>query len=204
MLPEIRIKNARLLRSAASEPMNQLFGDGTPLASHEEYQEVVLRYRRAWQPYEEKILRGMCELLGLEFHQNTIDVYAAPWFRAFSDPMVVGVKFSDSEFVSALIHELLHRLLTDNTSARNDGPGLLHDWAKMFGEGHDIKTLVHIPVHASLKAIYLDVLGEPERLEADIAMCQKNPPYKEAWVYVQAGDYKEIIRQLRQYYTAGA
>lgn len=126
----------------------------------------------------------MCELLGLEFHQNTIDVYAAPWFRAFSDPMVVGVKFSDSEFVSALTHELLHRLLTDNTSARNDGPGLLHDWAKMFGEGHDIKTLVHIPVHASLEAIYLDVLGEPERLEADIAMCQKNPPYKQAWAYL--------------------
>lgn len=201
MLPEIRIKNARLLRRAASEPLNQLYGDGTPLLSHEEYQTTVVRYREAWRPYEEKVLRGMSELFGLEFRQNTIDVYIAPWFRAFSDPLVMGVKFSDSDFVSALTHELLHRLLTDNTSARSDGPELIHDWTKILGEGYDVKTLVHIPVHAALKAIYFDVLGEPERLEADITKCQKNPPYAEAWTYVEAGDYRDIVRKLRNYYA---
>jgi len=204
VLPKIRIKNARLLRHAASEPMNQVYGDGTPLLSHEEYQAIVARYQAAWEPYEEKILRGMEELLGLEFYQNTIDVYIAPWFRAFSDPLVMGVKFSDSDFVSTLAHELLHRLLTDNTSTRRDDPELIADWEKMIGEGCGAKTLVHIPVHAMLKALYLDILNEPERLQDDIAKCQKNLPYKEAWEYVEAGDYRDIIRHLRSYYASEA
>ena len=33
----------------------------------------------------------MCGLLDLEFRQNIIDVNIAPWFYAFSDPMVIGV-----------------------------------------------------------------------------------------------------------------
>jgi hypothetical protein len=199
--PEIRIKNAWLLRNAASVPLNELWGDGTPLRSHDEYQAIVEAYITAWQPYEQKILTGMRELFGLEFHQNVIDVYIAPWFYAFSDPMVLGVKFSDSEFIETLTHELLHRLLTDNTSVRKDDLSLLDGWKAIVGDNHAKNTMIHIPVHAGLKAMYLDVLREPAHLASDIARCEKNEPYKKAWEYVEANDYIDIVRRLHEYYN---
>lgn len=115
-LPEIRIKDGWPLRDNASRHLNEFWGEGAPLRSDTEYMEIVTRYQNAWSPYENKILTFMCEQLGLEFKQDIIDVYIAPWFFAFSDPMVLGVMFTDDEFVDNLSHELLHRLLTDNTS----------------------------------------------------------------------------------------
>ena len=55
-------------------------------------------------------------------------------------------------------------------------------------------TLVHIPVHAILKEIYIDVFNEPKRLKRDIDSSNKNSvkDYIKAWDYVEAENYKEI------------
>lgn len=90
-LPIIRIKDAWLLREAASVPLNELWGNGEPLRSDEEYVAITESYRSAWEPFEQKILTSMTELLGLSFSQNIIDVHIAPWFNGISDPMVIGV-----------------------------------------------------------------------------------------------------------------
>ena len=200
-LPLIRIKNAQLLYENASKHLHELWGKNETLADNDWIEGKVGEYNKAWQPYEQKILVGMTETLGLSFRQNIIDVYIAPWFRAFSDPLVIGVTKEPDIFVDILTHELLHRLLTDNTAIRYE-TDLLTEWRKLFGKNHNFKTLVHIPVHAVHKAIYLDILKEPKRLERDIANNKKHgaKAYVAAWEYVEECGYESIVKQLRQSY----
>lgn len=202
-LPEIRIKNAWLLRDNASVHLNELWGNGEALRSDEEYAEIVDKYRTAWKPVETQILTYVCEQLGLEFRQNIIDVYIAPWFYAFSDPVVLGVIFTPEEFVDNLTHELIHRLLTDNTSIPHDYL-IADDWKKLVGKDHSFDTLVHIPVHAVHKSVYLDLFKSEKRYQHDKATVAENKAadYVESWKYVDSHDYKKLVSLLREQYTA--
>lgn len=197
--PEVRIEYAWLLGDNVSQYLNQLWGDGTPLRSYEEYQEVAENYTKAWQPYEKKILRGMCNTLGLSFHQNTIDVHIAPWMHAFSSPMVIGVNYKPDRFIEILTHEMIHRLLTDNNESAYDMDHV-KEWQELFGKEPSKNTLVHIPVHAVMRAVFDDVLQEPERTKHDKKLCEQWPDYDAAWKYVDQVGYKKIIEQLRESY----
>jgi hypothetical protein len=202
-LPEIRIKDAWLLRENASKHLHELWGKDSKLADDKWMEKRVAEYHKAWQPFEQKILTGMTETLGLSFRQNIIDVNIAPWFNAFSDPMVIGVMQEPDVFIDTLTHELLHRLLTDNTAIPHETL-LLGEWQNLFGKNHSFSTTVHIPVHAVHKAIYLDFLNAPERLKRDIANNKKYDAadYVAAWNYVEKHDYKEIIKQLQKSYES--
>jgi hypothetical protein len=200
-LPVIRIKDAWLLRQNASKHLHELWGKDKVLADDEWMEKRVKEYQDAWKPLEQKILTAMTDILGLSFRQNIIDVNIAPWFGAFSDPMVIGVMREPDVFVDTLTHELLHRLLTDNTSVSYETM-LRDEWQKLFGKNHTFGTVVHIPVHAVHKAIYLDVLKDPKRLERDVAENNKYnaADYVNAWEYVNTHGYKEIIKKLRKSY----
>lgn len=202
-IPEIRIKDAWLLRENVSQHLHQLWAqEGEQLAGDAWMRKRVAAYSRAWQPYKAKVLAGMCQVLNLSFRQNIIDVYIAPWFKAFSDPLVIGVIQPPDEFIDTMTHELLHRLLTDNTAVPADTQ-LLAEWQKLFGKQHSFDTLIHIPVHAAHKAVYLDVLDEPKRLERDIERSQKYKAadYVKAWEYVEQNGYQEIIEKLKNSYA---
>lgn len=200
-LPVIRIKDAWLFRENISLPLNELWGNGEPLRTDDEYAAITKAYQDAWQPYELKVLTGMTETLGLSFRQEIIDVYIAPWINAFSDPLVIGVTQEPDVFIDILTHELLHRLLTDNTTIPHETQ-LLEEWQKLFGKNHTLGSVIHIPVHAVHKAIYLDVLKQPKRLERDIADSKQYEvtDYLSAWDYVEKHDYKEIIEKLKKSY----
>lgn len=198
--PEVRIKDAWLLRQQASVHLHELWAkEGDRLADDQEMEQIVAQYITAWHPYEQQVIHGMCELLGLEFRQNIIDVNIAPWFYAFSDPMVIGVTYSPDRFVEVLTHEILHRLLTDNvqTAYTTNYRG---EWIKLFGKGHTFGALVHIPVHATMQALFDDVLQEPQRTKHDRELCKKWPDYAWAWQYVEKHGYDNIIEQLKQNY----
>lgn len=201
--PEIVIKDAWLLRENASQHLHELWAKpGDKLADDQDMQRIVTSYKDAWKPLEKKILTGMCETFDLEFRHNIIDVYIAPWFFGFSDPLVIGVVHEPDLFIDILTHELFHRLFTANTNYDIDKSKRRLKWQELFGSEHDFKTLVHIPVHAGLKAIYLDVLHEPKRLKRDIDRSQKHQGYKEAWDYVEKHDYKKIIKRLKESYES--
>jgi len=201
ILPEIRIKDAWLLRQNASFYLNELWGDGEPLYDDDYYEKIAKAYSDAWKPYETKILEGLTSVLGLTFRQNIIDVYIAPWFAAFSDPLVIGVVSEPDLFIDLLTHELIHKLLTDNTLLEPES-NLVSVWEKLYGKNHTFNTLLHVPVHAVHKAIYLDVLKAPERLKRDLQISQENEPndYLKAWEYVDKIGYKNIINQLKKSY----
>lgn len=199
-LPEVRIKDAWLLRDNASKHLHELWSkEGAVLADDDKMYEIVDTYKKAWQPYERKILLGMCDLLELKFYQNTIDVYIAPWFQAFSDPMVIGVTYKPDRFVEVLTHELCHRLLTDN-QYNTEYPILSNEWTRLFGEDMSFGMRIHIPVHAMLQAIFDDTLHEPARTKNDKKLCQPWPDYKAAWDYVDEHGYKTIITKLKKSY----
>mgnify|MGYP001206377862 CR=1 FL=1 len=203
-LPTIRIKDAWLLRENASQHLHELWAnEGDVLADDDWMEKRVKEYREAWSPIEKSVLNGMVDSLELSFRQNVIDVYIAPWFRAFSDPMVIGVMQEPDVFVDTLTHELIHRLLTDNTAIPHETM-LLEEWQKLFGKEHTFGTTVHIPVHAVHKAIYLDILKESKRLKRDITNNKKYKAtdYIAAWDYVEKHGYKEIIAKLKVSYKA--
>jgi len=195
-IPEIRIKYAWLLAGEASVVMNEKYGDGTPLAGFEVYEQIVIKYNAWWSPHSTKILNGLCGILGLEFRQNIIDINVAPWFNPISDPMVIGPAFrSEDALVNTIAHELIHRLITDNTVVDYDHD-FLADWSQLFGNNHDWNTLVHIPVHAVMKRLYLDVIDRPDLLAFDVEDTKNNIPYANAWNYVNSNDYLKIIDSL--------
>lgn len=198
--PEVRIKDAWLLRQAASAPLHELWAkEGDFLASDEEMTEIIAGYQKAWQPYEKKIMTGLCELTGLEFRQNIIDVNIAPWFRAFSDPMVIGVTYKPDRFLEILAHEMIHRLLTDNLQTSYD-TDYVDEWKKIFGNEHEDNVLIHIPVHAILQALFDDVLHEPTRTKNDRKLCKQWRAYDDAWIYVAEHGYKQVIERLKESY----
>lgn len=203
-LPKIRIKDAWLLRMNASAHIHKLYAKkDEPLADDEWMARKVKSYQKAWKPFEEKILTSICDVLDLRFNQNIINVYIAPWFFAFSEPLVIGVTRGSDEFIDTLTHELIHRLLTDSNKTPEDLTRISDEWKNLFGKNHSFNTLVHIPVHAVHKYIYLDVLKDPSRLKRDYEKDRNGPDdYIKSWDYVNRIGYRKIIKQLRENYDS--
>jgi hypothetical protein len=152
------------------------------------------------------VLRAITELYGVEFKKPIIDVYISPWNKSISNPVIINPSRPAEIQIETLIHELLHGLFTDNSSFsmhdEDQSIKLIDKWRELFGSNLEWKTIVHIPVHAGLKAVFVDVLNEPERLERDIERHQKNPAYKAAWDYVEGHDYKVINNDLKDLYVS--
>lgn len=194
-LPEVRFKYGWLIADAASVTLNEKWGDGTPLKSVEEYEAIARQYQDWWLTVGNTILRAMTDTLQLEFRQNTLDVYVVPWFYAISDPLIVGPTFkSQDEIVNLLTHELVHRLVTDNTKAEY-GENMIEDWRTLFGN-LGFNTLTHVPVYAVIKKIYLEVLERPDLLQKEAQSIGEDQEYAEAWAYVEQQGYQTIIDKL--------
>lgn len=204
-LPEIRITFSRLLYHGECHRLDLLINDGESRIAHpQQYEEKAERYREAWKRYEKNILEGMEGALGVSFYRSVIDVTLAPYFGSKSVPLIINFRTDPDAFVDVLTHELLHVLQNDNnklqTLGRNAHGGLTEEWRSLFGD-HERKTLVHIPVHALHKYIYLDILNAPKRLARDIETTKSNIPYAEAWQYVNDHDYRQIVDELRAMYS---
>jgi hypothetical protein len=202
--PEVRIYFADLLYYGESR---RLAGE-RELESYDYYQQRTAAYRQAWQRHEQAILPALQKALGVRFYRSVIDVACAPFFVPKSEPLIMSFHEEPDEFVDSLTHELCHVLLTDNDKVRvhDEQPSLdlIAVWLSLFGKHHDFNALVHIPVHAMSKYIYLDVLKEPSRLERDISAVKNNVnagAYVAAWDYVNEHDYTTIIRELKRAYA---
>lgn len=204
--PEIRINFSELLYGFASGDFAKSMGESLP--SYEDCYEWTDEYRQEWAKHEKKILIGLMDALGVEFYKPVIDVSVAPFFIPQSDPVIMNFLNKPDQFVDVLAHELAHVLLTDNTKLqlRSAKPSLdlVETWEKLFGKGHDFNALVHIPVHALSKYLYLDILCADHRLQRDIEHAKTlrgAPAYVQSWEYVNTHDYREIIAKLKASYA---
>ena len=206
-LPEIRIYFSTLLYDGECRHLDHALNpDASRLARPQLYEVRTREYRKAWAAYETTILRGMTEALDLSFYRPVIDVTLAPCFRNISTPLILNFAADPDRFVDVLTHELLHILQTDNDKYQALGPhntiDLLSAWRRLFGN-HERVTLVHIPLHALHKYLYLDVLKAPERLERELNVLrniQAAGAYLQAWNYVNEHDYREMIDEIRNLY----
>lgn len=202
--PEIRISYSWLLAQGPSEVLAKEYNADRDYTD-EDYRKWSDDYRNEWTKHERQILTAMQEVFGLEFYSGVIDVSLAPWFVPQSDPMIINLQYEPDQFVDVLTHELLHVLLTDNrTYSMKSSPrelNLAERWEKLFG-AREFNELVHIPVHAASKYIYLDVLGQQDRLHRDIEDVRHLPAYKAAWEYVESHDYKQIIQLISEDFAA--
>jgi hypothetical protein len=196
MNPYIRIKNGWLLQGMITEFLSQIPNHTYGAALDPAAFKALVEDRQAlWKDEADLILAGMRSITGLEFRSLLVDVYIVQQTnRAFSDPLVIDARYSGSSFIDTLTHEILHRLLTDNTAKIDTSA-----WVKAyFPEIRDAKTINHIMVHAVHEAIYKDILWDPVRLDADIAMCKNSPGYKESWKLVQHRGYRTIIQEFKK------
>lgn len=205
-MTEIRIKDGWLLREKASQHLHELWGGNSTLANDEEMADIVAAYKKEWAKHEKKVLGTLESQLGVTFRKNIIDVYIAPWFYAFSDPLVMGITFSPEEFVDQLTHELIHILLTDNTKKSIDSLNTQvgDEWSKVFGKNHSFTTLIHIPVHALhrevYKALYKDE-AEARELSERRKLSENNASdYLKAWQYVDEHTEDVIIDMVKRTY----
>jgi hypothetical protein len=203
-LPEIRIKSSFLLNDKVIPLLlPELKESGRESESSDEYiANKVSQYNEAWNEHSEAILKAMCEILDVKFNQNIIDAYVVPFNNSFSDPMIISTKYSSQRFVYVFTHELAHRLLTDNNklTGKRDRK-LSFYWKDLFGDEHSFKTLVHIPVHAMLEHIFLDILHDPNKLQKDKEFCKCFSDYDLAWNYVEKHGYVHILTQLKEQYA---
>jgi len=206
MIPEIRIQSSMLLFNSISENEKKAWTSdiSQEVITFPEIEAYTIELQEAWEKHGREILEAMVNLYGVEFRKNIIDVYVAPWNKSISNPLILNPSRLPEIHIETVIHELLHVLFTDNTSFsmhdKNQETKLIDEWRSMFGSDLEWKTLVHIPVHGGLKAIFLDTLNAPERLERDILRHQNNPDYKKAWEYVEENDYNVINKQLKDLY----
>jgi hypothetical protein len=202
--PEIRFRDSFLLINTIYNDIEASYmppitdTDERNKLSRETINKKLEEYEKAWQPYESKIVEGMCKVIGAEFKQNVIDIYAAPFYSSFSFPMIIATKYEPDRAIEVIAHELIHVLLYDNTSSDLDLDKKEDEWRELFTEITDGVALIHIPVHAVLQAVFDDVLKEPSRTKRDKEMCSNYLPYKAAWDYVENVGYKEIINRIRQ------
>jgi hypothetical protein len=199
--PEVRIQPGRLLYRAISKRLYPTSFDkkkGIPFMSPEDLQKRTKEYIQAWEPKSRKILNGIRKSYGLNFEHNIIDVHIVPHFNpSMSHPLIIGTYEDPDEFVDSLAHELFHVLLSGNKENIN----LLQPTMDWFPEEGRM-CQVHIPLHAGLQYLYLDVMKEPRRLKRNIKRHKQYvPAYGRAWEIVEQEGYKELISRFKSLYN---
>jgi hypothetical protein len=194
--PKIRIQRGWLLEETALMVSKQIefLKEHQKNFSAERMKKIIQEYRTEWAEYENKILPGICGILNLEFLHNIIDVHIVScWTSAMSSPLIIPSYCPVEQFPHTLTHELLHRLLSDNT--QNVDTYQIRD--KMFPSDLTSRTRNHIIVHAVHKEIFLEILNRPDFLSREIERCQKASDYKASWDYVEKNGHLKIINQFK-------
>lgn len=151
-------------------------------------------YNKLWAIHGHKILRGIVRATGLSFKRNWIDVHVVSLHsRPFSSPIVIKSRYSDTDFINVLTHELIHCLFSDNKGLINS----IIPWVPLdkCDTCND-----HVFLHAILEYIYVDVLKSPAHLKRNIQVSSTpgNEGYATAWKIVRGNSYQKIIKEFKK------
>ncbi len=199
--PEIRLQFSPLVYTTIATRLFHVDKPGGSLMEPERARQKTEQYSTAWKPREKEIVTGMCALFDLVFYKSVIDVYLSPWVPTISAPILVTLRSTPDEFIDVLTHELLHVLITDNTTYPQE---VLGARLEQLYPDFDWVARNHILVYAGLKHIYLNVMQEPKRLDRDIISCQIHPAHTAAWNYVDRHSYLAVIDRFKDGYSAMA
>ena len=149
----------------------------------------ILMYKEQWDLYGDIVLKAICDITSLNFVRNHIDVHVvSDLYTPFSRPIVITSKYRKEQFITYMIHELIHCLSLDNNLK------LIHYYP------HPKKSVAtHVVVHAIMQYVLSDVLKLPEYIQVDKDNCSKFPElgYKEAWEIVEKEGYMKLIEKFK-------
>lgn len=163
--------------------------------SAKEVKERVSMYQEEWQKSGNKILKAICDITGLYFKRDVIDVHIVSGNpRQFSHPIIIKIGFTPMEFIATLTHELLHRLFAINEIEKIVPAKLLKKYA-----GETKPTQNHILVFAVMKEILSKILPDKEILGwlKELGNKHSTIDYQRAWEIVESTGHRELISQFR-------
>lgn len=162
-----------------------------PVPPKEELKEKINAQISYWREHGDVIVAALCELLGLEFKNTELDVHFAFLDRSTSIPLIINARHSPEVFSDILTHELIHRLIVDNSDRWLPTKSLNEKY-----KDEEMFTRIHIPVFAILEYIFREVWQDEKRLERDKHRAQLNPQETRAYGIVEKTGYKDIIAML--------
>jgi len=192
MLPKIIFKYSHIY-SQNWQSWFQLYGKSDRKFSHDDIQNYIEKIEKEWREQEKIILRELEKTAKLKWKEREIICYVVGDCRPFSDPLTLPVYDDTSLFIDVLIHELIHRLFSqeNNYEEAEKSWNYFHNRYK----NESFLTRIHIPINAILEHIYRKIL-DTERLERDIKRSSSRVDYKKAWENVTNDEYKNIIKKF--------
>lgn len=146
-----------------------------------------------WRKVEKKILKELGYITGLKWQESHIYVYITSGVGWFSAPLTMSITKDTDVMLDLLIHELIHRLLSENENWKI----IKKRWSKLLDKykKENLNARIHVPIHAIHKHIFLKFFSQ-KKLELEINRVKDNKDYARAWFFVQEQDYKLIIKAL--------
>ena len=169
-----------------------------------ETKKFIKKAEKYWKKNEKKILKYITNITRIKWKDNLIKCYVLRkcYLSGISHPLTISietikknhrVKIDKTRFIDILTHEIIHNLLTQDSSFE----AYLKKLKKKYRKLSD-RTIIHILVHAIHKAIYLKYFNR-FRLNRDVKICQKRRDYAKAWEIVNKYGYENIIKEIKNY-----
>ncbi len=152
-----------------------------------------------WEKYEKSILVEMCDILGLEFYRNVINVHivsANP--RSFSSPLIIRGTFPPSTFIESLTHELVHELCTYGIDYESNNALYFKILREIFPNNENSLTINHTLVYAVLEYLFIDILDDTKlwKISTEKAL-RSNNDYSIAYNLTKELGYKKLLQKFK-------
>lgn len=192
MLPKIIFKYSHVY-AQNWQSWFQLYAKSERKFSHEDIQNYIKKIEGEWKKQEKIILQELEKIAKLRWKEHEIVCYVVGDCRPFSDPLTLPIYDDSSLFIDVLIHELIHRLFSqeNNYEEAEKSWNYFHDKYK----NETFLTRIHIPINAILEHIYRQIL-DTKRLDRDISRSSSRVDYKKAWESVLKDGYINIIKEF--------
>jgi len=190
MIPKIEFRYSSIYDSKYRENFEKK-GENYP--SPEEILNYTKKINNLWNKKGKMILRNISEITKLNWKEEKIICYVIGKGKCFSDPLTIKIYPDSEEFITNLIHELIHQIQTQNNSK----------FKKWFEEINNLYinksrlTKNHILLDAFLSKI-IEKLYSKNKLSKIIKKDSESADYKIAWEIVQKEGVDNIIRKFRQ------
>jgi len=162
--------------------------------STEEVLNYIKEVEKLWRKNERKIFKELSRVTGLRWKSKIIYCYVVGKCKPFSDPLTMPVYKEKDYFIDVLVHELIHRLLSEEGNKEKTRKVLSYIKRKYKNESE--KTKLHVLIHAIHWHIYLKFFDE-KRLKRNIKLVRFSKDYSRAWKIVEKEGYERIIKKLK-------
>jgi len=164
----------------------------------------IKNIEKLWKNDEKKVLVELSRITGLKWKEDKIICYVVGKFVSFSDPLTMPIYKGYSEgyiskdrFIDKLIHEMIHRLFTQEKDFKNNKSSKSFAYFRKKYKKENWNTILHIIVHAIHSRIFLKFYNK-KRLKREIKISSSFPDmsYKRSWEIVKREGYENIIREF--------